>query len=283
LTIDRPEWVQKYVDGKTAPPLTKGLKYYFAVADHVLDRVTHPPRLETADDVIRCSKALVDYANLEKCAAVIGCGPKPESLRVLVRRGYRAVGIEPVESAVVEANNHLEGESTVHLGTAEYTGLPEASQSLILMENVLEHVDSVRKSLEEMYRILKPGGVLYILTTNRHRFSITGVNWEYSIRFFNLFPKSVRESYVYAQLHYSPWIARYSPRPAVHWFSFADLCAYGRDVGFAQFYCGADLKNHLNEHPGFVKKAVARLLKNPWLRAIHINMAPGEIFMWKRP
>jgi hypothetical protein len=85
------------------------------------------------------------------------------------------------------------------------------------------------------------GGVLFIRTTNRSRFSFTGVNWEFTTRFYNWFPRIVKESYIFTQLHYKPELARYSPGPAAHWFNFSDLCRHGREVGFSRFYSPYDL------------------------------------------
>ena len=53
-------------------------------------------------------------------------------------------------------------------------------------------------------------------TTNRYRFSPTGSNDEFRVRFFNWFPRIVKESYVFQHLHFDPTLANYSPRPAVH-------------------------------------------------------------------
>jgi len=44
-----------------------------------------------------------------------------------------------------------------------------------------------------------------------------------------------------------------------------------------------DVKNHIAPPVKSKAKVTARLLRNSWFRAAYINMAPGEIFMWKRP
>jgi SAM-dependent methyltransferase len=162
--------------------------------------------------------------------------------------------------------------------------LEDNTQAIVLMENVLEHVDSVIKSLWEAYRVLKPGGVLFVRTTNRSRLSLTGVNWEFTTRFYNLFPRIVKESYVFSQLHYRPQLARYSPRPAVHWFSYPDLCKYGREVGFSRFYSPYDLlyliHDYSKENSNFFRfRHWCR--KQPWIRGFIISQMSGDIFMWK--
>ena len=119
------------------------------------------------------------------------------------------------------AQEFLGAEGAVRQGVAEAIPLPDRSQDLVLFENVLEHVESPMASLKEIYRVLKAGGVAYVTTTNRFKFSLTGYNGEYRVPFFNWFPRAVKESYVFAHLHYRPQLANYSLRPAVHWFSFA--------------------------------------------------------------
>ena len=145
-------------------------------------------------------------------------------------------------------------------------------------------MESVSKSLAEAYRILKPGGVLFVRTVNRKRISLTGINWEYTTRYFNWFPRSVKESYVFTQLHYHPELANYSPRPAVHWFTFPDLCDFGRETGFTRFYSPFDLL-YLDQglsNPGFAFRLKHWCRKNPWVRAIAISQMTGDVFMWKR-
>ena len=41
---------------------------------------------------------------------------------------------------------------------------------------------------------------------------------------------------MFHHLHYNPSLANFSLRPAVHWWTYADLCRAGREAGFAQFY-----------------------------------------------
>jgi hypothetical protein len=95
----------------------------------------------------------------------------------------------------------------------------------------------------------------------------------------------VKESYIFYHLHYQPSLANYSPRPAVHWFSYADLCALGRQAGFAQFYSPTDLLNldKGDARPTWRKRILDALRRNPWLRAANLTQIGGDIYMWKRP
>lgn len=229
---------------------------------------------------------LIDLSAGSRKVAVVGCGPRPLAVRNLVEAGFDAIGIEPVEGSVAEARQFLGDPERALRGAAESMPLPDASQRVVLLEAVLEHVDSPRASLAECQRVLEPGGVLYVYTTNRFRFSWRGRNGEYEVPFFNWFPRIVKESYVFHHLHYDPRLANWTPRPAVHWFSYTDLCALGREAGFGQFYSKLDLADA--DSPQIRRSAATRFLYryakfNPWLRALALLQFGNSIFMLKRP
>lgn len=222
---------------------------------------------------------------------VVGCGPAPQTVRICRRRGLRAVGVEPVTAFVDAGAEYLGDPALVLQGAAETIPLPGASQDVILMESVLEHVDSPSISLAEAFRVLRPGGVLYIETTNRHRFSLLGWNDEFRVRFYNWFPALVKESYVHRHLNYDPTLANLSERPAVHWFTFSELCRLGREAGFAHFYSPLDLRrptdasvsrSRLKRLAQGSPRLLGSLQRNPWLRALALTQLGGMIIMRKR-
>lgn len=220
-----------------------------------------------------------------KNVLVLGCGPRPRSVEALIRKNYDVVGVEPVASFVRSARYYLGSPKRVLEGAAEDIPLPNSSQDLIICESVIEHVDSPTKSLDEMFRVLRPGGTVYITTTNRYRISLKGDNGEYNVRYFNWLPDVIKESFVFHHLHYDPRLANYALRPAVHWYSYADLCNLGRQAGFYQFYSLLDLLE-LDDPPiakSRIRKFLLNKLKfNPWLRALALTQRGSPIFMLKR-
>jgi SAM-dependent methyltransferase len=272
-------------------PITDGYpdmeERYVANKKNVLEaRQALEARMGGLGDILTCMDRLIALGAGPKTVAVVGCGPSPETVAQLISRGYQAVGIEPVDASLEAARRYLGGHEHVLQGTAEHMPFADHSQRMVLMENVLEHVDSPRQSLAEMYRVLMPGGVLFVRTTNRTRISIRGRNWEFNVPFYNWLPQSVRESYVFLQQHYLPSLADFSPRPAVHWFTFVDLCARGRDVGFAKFYAPSDLLTLYrgDKDVSLGKRLMAYLRRNPWLRAGNLawTQMGNDIYMWKR-
>ena len=128
-------------------------------------------------------------------------------------------------------------------------------------------------------------GLAFIITTNRFMFAPSGACAEFNVRFYNWLPPLVKECYVHQHLHYEPQLANYTPRPAVHWFTFNSLCALGRAAGFAQFYSNVDLVRP--EDPSVRSNAVKRRLvplvrRNPWVRALVLTQVGGMVIMRKR-
>jgi SAM-dependent methyltransferase len=245
---------------------------------------------ERTDDTGRLERLLTYIGRLvdvdgPRNILVLGCGPRPQPMQILSNMGHRVLGIEPVESFVESANEYLNGAARVVSGSAEMMPIPDNSQHIVYFESVLEHVDSVPRSLREIWRVLAPGGLLYLTTTNRHQVSFRGLNGEFNVPFYNWLPRLVKECYVFQHLHYQPALANFTQRPAVHWLSFADLCGRGRDAGFAQFYSIIDVLR--GDDASVTKSSVRRILlplaqRNPWLRALALTQVGHLVFMLKR-
>ncbi len=96
----------------------------------------------------------------------VGCGDAGVPI-AFAEAGAEAVGIEPfarsVERGRVRAEEHgvrLE----LHQGLAESLPFPDASFDLVSLDNVLEHVNDRDRTLAEIRRVLRPGGILYLVT-----------------------------------------------------------------------------------------------------------------------
>ncbi len=236
------------------------------------------------EKTLEYASRLVDLSEPRRIA-VVGCGHRPKILRTLLDQGHDAVGIEPVESYVRAASEYLGRNDVVRRGIAEDMPLEGGSQHLVLFENVLEHVDSVSKTLAELYRVTAPGGITYVKTNSRFRFSASGYNGEFRLPFYNWLPATVKESYVHQHLHFDPSLAHFSTRPAVHWFDFAQLCQAGREAGFARFYSLLDIVE--TSDPAISRSRPRRWLielcrRRPWLRAAALTQLGGYVFMYKR-
>ena len=95
----------------------------------------------------------------------IGCGAGP-GLRYLAGRGALALGLDHSRYALKTALA-LSPAASVALNDSAL-GLPCASQSvgLVLLSELVEHIENVGPLYEECYRVLWPGGRIVVTTPN---------------------------------------------------------------------------------------------------------------------
>ena len=137
---------------------------------------------------------------------------------------------------------HLADNNTVIEGTAEHLPVKSESQGMLCCSKVLlEHVDSVEKTLAEERGVSSPL-VALLSSRRRNRRPCRGFREEFDVPFFPWLPAGLKEAYIFQHLHQKPSLASYTVRPAVHWFTFPELCALGREAGFFQFCTRLDLK-----------------------------------------
>ncbi len=90
----------------------------------------------------------------------VGCG-RGDNLRRLVRYGGEAVGIEPNAERAEEAC----AIAPAHEGVGESIPLPDASFDMVYISHVLHHAHDVDRVLAEAWRVLVPGGCLFVIET----------------------------------------------------------------------------------------------------------------------
>lgn len=216
---------------------------------------------------------------------VVGCGPKPRTCTEIAALGFEVTAVEPVVPFAEAAQEYVGNAARVLVGSAECMPLPDASLDVVICESILEHVESPRLTLTEIFRLLRPGGVAWIVTTNKWRFSFRGINGEFTVPFFNWFPPVLQEAFVFHHLHHDPRLANYSLRPAVHWFTYASLCRVGRDAGFSRFYSIIDVVSPSDPRiaGSRLRRAVLGRLRHagPLLRAFALTQVGGMIAMVK--
>lgn len=99
----------------------------------------------------------------------VGCGTGG-LLKVAQTRGWKSLGVEisrwAIETGRKDGLEILEG-------SLQDLGLPGDSFQAISMFDVLEHVTAPRELMQEVYRVLKPGGTMIAETPNVNGFFVT--------------------------------------------------------------------------------------------------------------
>ncbi|MEO8286315.1 MAG: methyltransferase domain-containing protein [Chloroflexota bacterium] len=93
----------------------------------------------------------------------IGCG-RGLLLNKLRQRGWEPQGTELSEEAAAYARDRLGLPVTTQ--TLEEAGFPDNEFDLVILWHVLEHIQAPRAMLNEVARILKPGGTLLVAVPN---------------------------------------------------------------------------------------------------------------------
>ena len=119
-----------------------------------------PARLEYFDKAI-------DWRG--KTVLDLGCGGGFMS-EALARRGAKVTGIDPAAPAIAIAQRHAaEGNLAIRylVASGERLPLPDQSIDHVVCVDVLEHVGDLGRVLDEIRRVLRPGGMLAFDTINR--------------------------------------------------------------------------------------------------------------------
>lgn len=124
-----------------------------------------------------------------------GCGVGLYAER-LVQLGGIVIGLEYELDRALEARQRV---ASVISADGERTPFPSASFDLILSHEVLEHMANDRLAVEEMARLLRPGGRMVVFVPNRgYPFETHGVYWRGHYHFGNIplvnyLPRRIRD------------------------------------------------------------------------------------------
>jgi len=99
----------------------------------------------------------------------LGCGGGFMS-EAVAREGAQVVGVDPSAPAIEAAQDHAQQEGLkidYRVGSGERIPLEDKSADCAVCVDVLEHVENVGTVLDEVRRVLKPGGLFLFDTINR--------------------------------------------------------------------------------------------------------------------
>jgi 2-polyprenyl-6-hydroxyphenyl methylase/3-demethylubiquinone-9 3-methyltransferase len=152
----------------------------------------------------------------------VGCGVGRYS-EFWASRGYAVTGLDCERDLIAQARGRAQSLGRpirYEIGSAERLPFGDRSFDVVYANSLLEHVRDWRASLDEWIRVLAPGGLLWIETTN----ALCPRQGEYRwVPLFGWWPGWAKE--IVRKLADGPWpaLANYSPCPARHWFSYCQL------------------------------------------------------------
>jgi ubiquinone/menaquinone biosynthesis C-methylase UbiE len=156
-----------------------------------------------------------------KDVADIGCGAGTLAL-LWAKEGYNVKGLDVNEPLVELARKRSEEaglSAEFFVGSATELPWEDASVDICIVPELLEHVPDWEACLNEFIRVLRPGGIIYLTTTNK----LCPKQYEYKLFGYSWYPAPLKRRYERLAVTTRPEIVGYATYPAVNWFSFYSL------------------------------------------------------------
>lgn len=172
----------------------------------------------------------VGFAPAPWTIADVGCGAGTQSL-LWAGDGHVVHGVD-INARLVELGRARASRAgvPVHLSVGSAVDLPWPSQSMdiCLCPELLEHVADWETCLQEVARILRPGGMAFITTTNK----LCPLQQEFYLPLYSWYPARLKRYFEHLAVTTRPALVNHAEYPAVNWFSYAGLSDYFGERGF---------------------------------------------------
>jgi ubiquinone/menaquinone biosynthesis C-methylase UbiE len=156
--------------------------------------------------------------------ADVGCGAGTHS-RVWAEAGHNVHALD-VNAALVDLGRQRAAADghDIDFRVGSATSLPwaDGSMDVCVALELLEHVSDWESCMREFMRVVRPGGAVFVTTTNR----LCPHQAEFTLPLYSWYPRAWQRHYEKLALSTRPEIANYAKYPAVHWFTWYGL----RDV-----------------------------------------------------
>lgn len=231
----------------------------------------------TRDQVMRAARHFGVPAGPLKVAD-IGCGAATQCA-LWARDGHEVHGVDINESLIQLGRERAAAQQlSIELRSGSATTLPWADESMdiVLCPELLEHVADWESVLREAVRVTRPGGVLYVSTTNRlcpsqAEFTLPGYSW---------YPAPLKRYYERLSTTTRPELVNHAKYPAVHWFTYFQL---RRFLGARHMQCMDRFDvTSLGDHGAAGSLVLMLLRKVPGLRLLGHVLTPYTVVFARR-
>ncbi|HED16122.1 MAG TPA: class I SAM-dependent methyltransferase [Gammaproteobacteria bacterium] len=174
------------------------------------------PAMKDSESRIRKAKTMVAVLNDYFCddiqtLRVLDVGASTGIIDHYLAQHFGSVtGIDIDKSAIqIASKEFILANLHFQIGDAMAIDAPHDSFDIVICSQVYEHVPNAKKMIEEIYRVLRPGGVCYFAASNR-------LMWNephYNLPLLSVLPRKIAHKYVrmagradfYHELHFSYW------------------------------------------------------------------------------
>ncbi len=198
---------------------------------HAAHSEAEPARLRFAAIQVALLKVL-DGAARPLNVADVGCGAGSQA-HLWAAQGHQAFGVDINAALVALARRRAAAaglDIVFDVATANALPWPDQSMDVCILPELLEHVADWRGCIAECLRVLRPGGALYISTTN----ALCPRQQEFRLPLYSWYPGFVKRRCVQLARTTRPHLADYATYPALHWFTVYGL---RRHLGQAGLRC----------------------------------------------
>ncbi len=188
--------------------------------------------------------------------ADIGGGAGTLSI-VMARKGHLPCSIDlSSDLQQLGARRAKEEELEIEFKNCSATDLPFPNDSfdICFVPELLEHVKDWQSCVNEAVRVLKPGGALYLSTTNK----LCPRQMEFNLPAYSWYPGWLKRYFLRRAMTDKPEISNFAQYPAFHWFTVYGLIKYMRKLGMDRFLLRPDMM--LLRHNTGLKRIVVRTI-----------------------
>jgi ubiquinone/menaquinone biosynthesis C-methylase UbiE len=205
-----------------SPPVRDRDGFYQYYAEESLSEATLE-RFESTRAMVMRVLAMLGRSAAGLRVADIGCGAGTQC-RIWARDGHTVFGCDVNEGLIELAQQRATEEGLAdttrfRLASAESLPLDDGSVDVCLLPELLEHVVDWERCLDECARIVRPGGLLFLSTTNK----LCPVQQEFDLPLYSWYPAPLKRHYEKLSTTTRPELVNHATYPAIHWFSFYGL------------------------------------------------------------